>query len=116
MNQTTRRFDTAFTLPGLAAVVTLTGLLGLFLAPLVVQLKSQQESNICLSNLRRIGQATLMYVQDYDQTMPLTTSNISGRWLSTFPHMVPADWSSLTTLLLLLDRSGCGQTQHYSMG
>jgi prepilin-type processing-associated H-X9-DG protein len=97
MNQTTRRFDTAFTLPGLASVVALTGLLGLFLAPLVVQLKSQQESNICLSNLRRIGQATLMYVQDYDQTMPLTTSNISGRWLSTFPHMVPADWSSLTT-------------------
>jgi prepilin-type processing-associated H-X9-DG protein len=97
MRHTTRRFDTAFTLPGLAAVVTLTGLLGLFLAPLVVQQKSQQESNICLSNLRRIGQATLMYVQDYDQNMPLTTSNVSGQWLTNFMHLVPAKWSSLTT-------------------
>lgn len=97
MTKTIRRLDKAFTLPALATVVAMTGLLGLFLAPLVVQLKSQQESNICLTNLRRLGQATLMYAQDYDQTMPLTTSNVNGQWLTNFPHMVPVNWSSLTT-------------------
>jgi prepilin-type processing-associated H-X9-DG protein len=61
------------------------------------QMKVQQESNVCLSNLRRIGQATLMYVQDYDQTMPLTTSNVGGKWNTNLVHVVPDNWSSLTT-------------------
>jgi prepilin-type processing-associated H-X9-DG protein len=93
MRISTRR-RAAFTLPGLASAVALTGLLGLFLAPLVVQLKAQQESNICLNNIRRLGQATLMYVQDYDQTMPLTASKVRGRWQTNQVHVVPFNWSS----------------------
>jgi hypothetical protein len=40
------------------------------------QMKAEQDSNVCLSNLRRIGQGTLMYFHDYDQTMPLTTTRL----------------------------------------
>ena len=80
-----------FTLPALFTSISIVGLCFVFLAP-----KAQQESNICLSNLRRIGQATMMYVQDYDQTMPLTTSYVGGKW-SNLVHVVPDNWSSLTT-------------------
>ena len=38
-----------------------------------------------------------MYVQDYDQTMPMATVNTRGSWMTNFPHMVPDNWSSLTT-------------------
>lgn len=85
-----------FTLPALLTSLSIVGLCCLFLAPMLRQMKAQQESNICLTNLRRIGQATLMYVQDYDQTMPMATVNTRGSWMTNFPHMVPDNWSSLT--------------------
>jgi type II secretory pathway pseudopilin PulG len=65
-----------FTLPTLLGSLTIVGLLCVFLAPMLRQMKGQQDSNICLTNLRRIGQAMMMYVQDYDQTMPLTTTRL----------------------------------------
>jgi prepilin-type processing-associated H-X9-DG protein len=35
-----------------------------------------------------------MYANDFDETMPLSTSNIDGRWLWNFRHMSPPNWSS----------------------
>jgi hypothetical protein len=86
-----------FTLPALLGSLTLVCLLCVFLAPILRHVKAQQDSNICLSNLRRIGQATLMYVQDYDQTMPMATVNTRSSWNTNSPHMVPDNWSSLIT-------------------
>jgi prepilin-type processing-associated H-X9-DG protein len=54
----------------------------------------RQEQNICIQNIRRLGQATLMYAEDFDQAMPLSTSNVGGRWQSQSQHIVPAGWSS----------------------
>jgi prepilin-type processing-associated H-X9-DG protein len=87
----------AFTLPCLLVVLSLLAVLGLYLLPLYQGYKSKHEASICITNLRRLGQSTLMYASDFDETLPPTVGNINGQWLTNFWCMTPPNWSSLTT-------------------
>jgi prepilin-type processing-associated H-X9-DG protein len=87
----------AFTLPGLLVVLSLLAVLGLYLVPLYQGYKSKQEASICITNLRRLGQSTLMYASDFDETLPPSVGNVNGQWLTNFWCMSPPNWSSLTT-------------------
>ena len=95
----------AFTLPALLAVLSILAILGLYLMPLYQGYKSKQEASICITNLRRLGQSTLMYASDFDETLPLSTANVNSQWLTNFSFPVPPSWSSLTT-----DRAVIGST------
>lgn len=61
----------AFTLIELLVVIAIIAVLAAILFPVFAQAREQARASVCTSNTRQIGMATMMYVQDYDETMPL---------------------------------------------
>lgn len=73
MNRGTRsRTGSAFTLIELLVVIAIIALLAAILFPVFAQAREKARQTSCLSNLKQTGTATLMYVQDYDETFPLS--------------------------------------------
>jgi prepilin-type N-terminal cleavage/methylation domain-containing protein/prepilin-type processing-associated H-X9-DG protein len=67
MRQTIRR---AFTLVELLVVIAVIAILAAILFPVFAQAREKARMSACLSNMRQIGSAMMMYVQDYDETYP----------------------------------------------
>ena len=61
----------AFSLVELLVVLAIIGLLAALLLPVVIRSKEQGKSTACLSNLRQVGLALQMFVQDNDNKMPV---------------------------------------------
>jgi prepilin-type N-terminal cleavage/methylation domain-containing protein/prepilin-type processing-associated H-X9-DG protein len=64
------RAGSAFTLIELLVVITIISILASILFPVFGQAREKARQATCLSNCRQIGQATMMYVQDYDESFP----------------------------------------------
>jgi len=68
-----------FTLIELLVVIAIIAILAAILFPVFAQAREKARSASCLSNLKQIGTAVAMYVQDYDETYPFcylyTTAN-----------------------------------------
>lgn len=60
-----------FTLIELLVVIAIIAILAAILFPVFAQAREQARSTACVSNGRQIGLQVRMYVQDYDETMPL---------------------------------------------
>ena len=70
MNQR-KWYSTAFTLIELLVVIAIIAILAAILFPVFAQAREKARQSSCLSNLKQIGLATVMYAADYDGTYPM---------------------------------------------
>ena len=61
--------DAAFTLIELLVVIAIIAILAAILFPVFARAREQARKVSCLSNLKQIGTAIMMYAQDYDETL-----------------------------------------------
>jgi len=59
-----------FTLIELLVVITIIAILVAILFPVFVRAKEAARKTVCLSNLRQLGMASVMYASDYDGWLP----------------------------------------------
>jgi prepilin-type N-terminal cleavage/methylation domain-containing protein/prepilin-type processing-associated H-X9-DG protein len=71
-----------FTLIELLVVIAIIAILAAILFPVFAQARDKARQASCLSNEKQLGLATMQYVQDYDETMPLAMYYYSYDWSS----------------------------------
>src|SRR5713226_4903050 len=59
-----------FTLIELLVVIAVIAILAAILFPVFAQARQKARITSCLSNLKQLGTAVMMYVQDYDERLP----------------------------------------------
>jgi prepilin-type N-terminal cleavage/methylation domain-containing protein len=67
-----------FTLIELLVVIAIIAVLAAILFPVFAQARSKARQATAVSNLKQIGLAVLQYVQDYDESFPMTMDTLSG--------------------------------------
>src|SRR5437763_9234011 len=72
-----------FTLIELLVVIAIIAILAAILFPVYAQAREKARQTSCISNNKQYSLATLMYVQDYDETFPFE-ANMSGSCVATF--------------------------------
>lgn len=74
MISSTRR-TRGFTLIELLVVIAIIAILAAILFPVFAQAREKARATSCLSNMKQIGTGIMMYVQDYDESMPLAVGS-----------------------------------------
>ncbi len=72
-----------FTLIELLVVIAIIAILAAILFPVFARAREKARQTSCLSNEKQIALAVLMYVQDYDERMPVSRSTGGENWRET---------------------------------
>jgi prepilin-type N-terminal cleavage/methylation domain-containing protein/prepilin-type processing-associated H-X9-DG protein len=77
-----------FTLIELLVVVAIIAVLAAILFPVFARARENARRASCLSNLKQLGIATMMYTQDYDEHYPVTFIYWSSSQLAWWPDLL----------------------------
>lgn len=83
INPTAASTRRAFTLIELIVVIAIISILASILFPVFARARANARKAACMSNLKQVGLAAMMYVQDYDERYPIannTYPDATGRW------------------------------------
>ena len=82
-----------FTLIELLVVIAIIAILAAILFPVFAQAREKARQASCISNNKQWTNATLMYVQDYDETYPMAFGNYAGtQWTYIDVTDAPYNW------------------------
>jgi prepilin-type N-terminal cleavage/methylation domain-containing protein len=84
-----RQRHAAFTLIELLVVIAIIAILAAILFPVFAQAREKARQTSCISNLKQIGTAALMYAQDYDERTPRNWFGDMGFEETTAPGDTP---------------------------
>jgi len=73
-----KNFFKGFTLIELLVVIAIIAILAAILFPVFAQAREKARQSTCLSNMKQIGLALMMYTDDYDETYPNANGGGSG--------------------------------------
>lgn len=95
---TNRKFATAgkssgFTLIELLVVIAIIAILAAILFPVFAQAREKARQISCLSNMRQMGVAAVMYAQDYDEVYPGMWQWSPGAIYAHAPYLYPPGWT-----------------------
>src|SRR5438270_9568840 len=75
-----RLVRSGFTLIELLVVIAVIAIIAAILFPVFARARENARRTVCISNVRQLGMAWLMYVQDYDESFPPSNSPTNSEW------------------------------------